>query len=210
MVGSGNRETKMDKITAAEILGVSTKTVSKYTGAGYLRVNYVAGKGVYNDEEVRQLKVDIASGAVIIGVTTPQFEGREGKAEVRTENREPEQVKVVGSGNKEVGTQLVKTESLPASHIAGSGNREVGTGNNFFYISATDLQSVLDHAQGNTIQELAAKPLLTFAEAAQLTGLSERSLRNDSKAGKLKAVRQGRADRIARKNLDKYLNAIHE
>ncbi len=70
------------------------------------------------------------------------------------------------------------------------------------------MKELLEFAgQGSTMQELSVKPLLTFAEAALLTGLSERSLRTDAKADLLPATRIGKAGRILRENLNEYLRA---
>lgn len=188
----------MNKEDAAKVLGVSTKTVVNYSNLGLLEVEYIKGKtrpvADYDANAVHELKTKIDAGEVQIG------------------KRE--------SGNMETGikkAENVETSIVPVSRNPiikqGNGNRESGT----VSLSGEDLAFLINQSakfqmaeQGTKMQELAVKTLLTFAEAAQFTGLSERSLRVDAKTGKLKAVRQGKADRILRENLDKYLKEIHK
>jgi excisionase family DNA binding protein len=59
-----------------------------------------------------------------------------------------------------------------------------------------------------TIADLAAKPLLTLAEAHTLTGLSRGILREAIDAGKLKARIIGRAWRIKRDDLNAFIKKL--
>lgn len=48
----------MNKHEVAEFLEVSTKSVERYVRAGKLKVVYVEGKAVFNEQEVEQLKLE--------------------------------------------------------------------------------------------------------------------------------------------------------
>jgi excisionase family DNA binding protein len=66
-----------------------------------------------------------------------------------------------------------------------------------------------DHVRAQpSISDLAAKPLLTLAEAHTLTGLSRGVLRDAIDAGKLKAKIIGRAWRVKRADLDAYIRKL--
>jgi excisionase family DNA binding protein len=59
-----------------------------------------------------------------------------------------------------------------------------------------------------SIADLAAKPLLTLAEARELTGLARGVLREAIDRGKLKAKIIGRAWRVKRADLDAYIRKL--
>jgi excisionase family DNA binding protein len=59
-----------------------------------------------------------------------------------------------------------------------------------------------------SIADLGAKPLLTLAEAHNLTGLSRGILREAIDGGKLKAKIIGRAWRVKRADLDSYIGKL--
>lgn len=59
-----------------------------------------------------------------------------------------------------------------------------------------------------TITDLAAKPLLTRAEAQRYTGLSRELLRKAVKTGKLKEILLGRAYRIKTEDLNAYIKKL--
>jgi excisionase family DNA binding protein len=59
-----------------------------------------------------------------------------------------------------------------------------------------------------TINELAAKPLLTRAEAQRYTGLSRELLHKAVTSGKVKELRLGRAYRMKRAELDNYVATL--
>jgi excisionase family DNA binding protein len=64
------------------------------------------------------------------------------------------------------------------------------------------------HSPAPSIADLAAKPILTLAEAHALTGLSRGILRDAIDAGKLKAKIIGRAWRVKRVDLDAYIRKL--
>jgi excisionase family DNA binding protein len=68
--------------------------------------------------------------------------------------------------------------------------------------------AVIDKARGQSIADLAAKPLLTRDEAQRLTGLSRGLLKEAVAAGKLKERLLGRAYRIKRTELEAYIETL--
>jgi excisionase family DNA binding protein len=59
-----------------------------------------------------------------------------------------------------------------------------------------------------TISDLAAKPLLTIAEAQKLSGLSRQIILDAHHAGKLKLIVIGRGYKVKRKDLDLFINKL--
>jgi excisionase family DNA binding protein len=68
--------------------------------------------------------------------------------------------------------------------------------------------AVIDKARGQSIADLAAKPLLTRDEAQRLTGLSRELLKEAVASGKLKERLLGRAYRIKRTELEAYIETL--
>ncbi|HMF55834.1 MAG TPA: helix-turn-helix domain-containing protein [Pyrinomonadaceae bacterium] len=68
--------------------------------------------------------------------------------------------------------------------------------------------AALDKAHGLSISDIAAKPLLTRAEAQRYTGLSRELLHEAVTSGKVKEVKLGRAYRIKRTDLDAYIEQL--
>ncbi len=66
-------------------------------------------------------------------------------------------------------------------------------------------EAVEVHRSKPTVQDLAAKPLLTMKEAQLYTGLSHEILTSAVEAGKLKAEKIGYARRVKRSALDAYI-----
>lgn len=68
--------------------------------------------------------------------------------------------------------------------------------------------TALDKARGLSIADIAAKPLLTRAEAQRYTGLSRELLHEAVESGKVKEIKLGRAYRIKRTDLDAYIEQL--
>ena len=68
--------------------------------------------------------------------------------------------------------------------------------------------AVIDKARGQSITDIAAKPLLTRAEAQRYTGLSRELLHEAVTSGKVKEIKLGRAYRIKRAELDSYIETL--
>lgn len=188
----------MTRKEAAELLGVSERTVGQWAKDGVLSVNYVQGKtspvADFDEAEVRSLKesreVPSSNFEVPSSGTSKASNSPDSKA---------------GSSNP---TKVGSEKSL-----AVTSNFGLPTSNPVVVIEAAHLPQLAQALHdtitgvGVSLQELSVKPLLTFAEAAILTGLSERTLRQDAKADILPATRIGKADRIYRADLDDYLRA---
>lgn len=68
--------------------------------------------------------------------------------------------------------------------------------------------TAIDKTRGQSIADLAAKPLLTRDEAQRLTGLSRGLLKEAVASGKLKERRLGRAYRIKRSDSEAYIETL--
>lgn len=68
--------------------------------------------------------------------------------------------------------------------------------------------AALDRARGQSITDIAAKPLLTRAEAQRYTGLSRELLHEAVTSGRVKEIKLGRAYRIKRAELDSYIETL--
>ncbi len=208
----------MTKAEAAAYLECDERTVTNYASDGLLETTYVKGKtrpvSQYDANQVHELKRRIDAGEIGKGIKKAgnRVNGKQENVVVESGKRETRNQEISNHESGTAGATIVLANSRNVNGKTETGKHEISkSGNNFFVISPSDFESLLERAgQGNTIQELSAKPLLTFPECAQLTGLSERSLRSDAKDGKLKARRQGRADRILRSDLDIYLQEIQK
>lgn len=68
--------------------------------------------------------------------------------------------------------------------------------------------AALDKARGQSVADIAAKPLLTRAEAQRYTGLSRELLREAVTSGRVKELKLGRAYRLKRAELDRYIETL--
>lgn len=68
--------------------------------------------------------------------------------------------------------------------------------------------AAIDKARGESIIDIAAKPLLTRAEAQRYTGLSRKLLREVVMSGKVREIKLGRAYRLKKKELDSYIETL--
>jgi excisionase family DNA binding protein len=68
--------------------------------------------------------------------------------------------------------------------------------------------AAIDKARGESITDIAAKPLLTRAEAQRYTGLSRELLREAVISGKVREIKLGRAYRLKKKELDSYIETL--
>jgi len=68
--------------------------------------------------------------------------------------------------------------------------------------------AAIDKARGESITDIAAKPLLTRAEAQRYTGLSRGLLRELVTSGKVREIKLGRAYRLKKTELDSYIETL--
>lgn len=145
---------------------------------------------IYDDEELRQLKNELdAKRGLIQGAIVRELAASDtnrGEAGVTSESSA-----MVRASTSEV-SQLAPHEfidQLAATILARQAEQK-------------------KHRQEPTITELAAKPLLTRAEAQRYTGLSRELLHAAVTSGKVKEVKLGRAYRMKKTELDKYIESL--
>ncbi len=181
----------MNKKEAAAFLGVTTRSLERYVSQNKLKVKYVKGKtrpvAVFDAVELEKLKQEMAS--------LPLSQRPSLLIEFNGENNT-----VNGNGSKtEVATRATtqlkraKTETLTKSR-----------------------QGILnpDDAASPMLKKLLAslmannKIILTLAEAAALTNISQQELRKAIGTGALSAAMKGRGWKIRRKDLESYVEKL--
>lgn len=190
---------EVDKKGALEILDVKERTLANYVSDGRLQARYEKGKtskiAVYFRADVEALKNEIDD---------PTKAANSAKVA-----KSVEVANVASPATAANSSQNTSVKSANTATLAKLATPELNGVGQFSEFAATlSAHFAAAIAESTHIQNLAVQPLLTFADAALFTGLSERSLRQAAKEGKLAAKRQGRADRILRTDLDAYLRAI--
>jgi predicted DNA-binding transcriptional regulator AlpA len=205
----------MNKIDAAEFLGVSVRTLENYVTGHKLSVRYVKGKtrpiADFDPDELERVKGEL-------GPPLPRFVDVLPPCSATAQNSEtPLNGATAQPRNKPHQTphsETAKSETPQTalallSEVSGQGGQRP-----LLQIEPEHLGELLRAAVGQhqTLQELSVKPLLTFAEAAHFTGLSEKLLREAAKedgvkaAGEaLKARKIGRSQRILQADLQAWL-----
>jgi len=143
------------------------------------------------------------------GKLTPTYgKGRTGPAPVY-EQTQLDELKRQMDGAADATHSAVKSDKSDKADRDDNGNKDgalvLRSG------SRADLVSfiaALDKARGQSITDIAAKPLLTRAEAQQYTGLSRELIREAVTSGKVKEIKLGRAYRIKRAELDSYIETL--
>jgi excisionase family DNA binding protein len=177
----------MDKKTAAELLGVSEKTVSRYFASGRLAGCYVPGKTGrqldFDSSNVERLKDELT--APIIATPKPG-------------QREP------GQSSTALARLVPPGAQSDLTPFGGRFNGEIDKE------AAARYAAVLDavEAHRKPRAELSDKLLLTLPECAALTGLSRGVLRAAIDTGDLKAKQIGRAWRVKRSDLEAWIKKI--
>lgn len=169
---------KIGREDAAKFLGVSSRTLANYVTAGKLTPAYV--KGPTRDvQEFDQGELETLKAEKESGIPLSR-------------NTKPE-----------TGIEKVEASIIPfsTSRTPESGNYESG---NFTIISDSSFGVLLDKISSVPLDR---KPILTFAEAAQFTGISEKLLRDAAKVGDLKVRKIGRAQRILQDDLIVWIRA---
>lgn len=182
----------MNKKEAAAYLGISTRQLENYARQGRLSVRKEKGRtgdiAIYDDEELSQLKteLDTKRGVIQAAVVRDGTDAADGTgAGATSESR------AIVRGPTSGLPQLSPHEFIDQLAAA---------------ILARQAEQKKKHEP--TINELAAKPLLTRAEAQRYTGLSRELLREAVTSGKVKEILLGRAYRMKRVELDKYVAAL--
>jgi excisionase family DNA binding protein len=219
----------MNKNDAAAFLEVSIRTLENYVSANRINVRYVKGKtrpvADFDPEELARFKENMGTPISRVVDGTPHNLATSNNSASAQNNatsqgdetpnnsanpNNPANSATAQNGavrNRANSKQNATTQTTQGAELARFGDVAGNGLQPILQIQPEHLQALLAAAvgQGSTMQELSVKPLLTFPEAAQLTGLSERSLRVAAKEGELKIKRMGRADRLLRTSLDQWL-----
>ena len=183
----------MNKAETIAELDISERTLANYVKNGRLPVSYVKGKtgkiADYSPEDVATLKAELAGEARF---ASPAKVIREASPATSASIEETE-----GSASK----------ASPAKTLARlEPNTTVGQGIDLLAALGDHIAAGL--ADALHIQNLAAKTLLTFPEAATFTGISEKRLRDAAKANELPTSKNlGRAQKLRRVDLDKWVDS---
>lgn len=186
----------MNKQEAAEFLGVTPRTLTNYVAAGKLSPHYIKGKtspvAEFDPDELQAVKPQMAIASnmekVEEGDGSPSEGGKEEGRISYFGKRAPKMEKV------EIPTSETALALVPRPA---------------FDVSETNArtQDTSPHAPANWTINLAAKLLLTVAEAHTLTGLSQSTLREAIKSGELKALKIGRSQRLRPQDVRAWINA---
>jgi excisionase family DNA binding protein len=173
----------MTKKEAAELLGVTERTLERYTSQNRIGVRYEKGKtsdvAAYDRGELERFK-----------------------AELERPTHRPA-IQRMSSGN-EIPTNIVNHDSTALSPLASFDVIER-------IITATasaTVQAIDTTRDERPAVEIADKVLLTLLEAQALCGLSRAVLKTAIDAGELKAQTIGRAWRVKRSDLDKWIEGL--
>jgi excisionase family DNA binding protein len=173
----------MTKQEAADYLGCSVRQLERYTSENRIGVRYEKGRTrpspVYEESEVAAFKA---------ALETPVYRGVVTSAEAPP--IESRQLATQSDGGLSALSQAAQFEAM-ARVLAAAIHRNADS-----------------EKRALTVPEIAAKPLLKLDEAATLTGLSRATLRTAIAGGELEAKQIGRAWRIKRAALDRYIEGL--
>ena len=178
-----------------DFLGVSDRTVEKYTAKGLLAVRYEPGKtrpvAIYEEEEVAKLKEKMAS----VGETNKTSQQKVEKAK--------NEVNVEISNDEYLSTEPNKALILAATKPITAGFEQM-------VVTIGKLTQTVESIRTNRppVVPVESKVVVTLAEAASLLSMSKQLLVLGIKQGKLKAAKQGRGWKIRRKDLDLYAESL--
>jgi len=185
----------MTKKEVMDFLGVSDRTVEKYTAKGLLAVRYEPGKtrpvAIYEEAEVTELKEKMTS----IGEAnkTSQQKTEKAKNEINVEIPNDEYL------NTEPNKGLILAATKP-----------ITAGFEQMAFTIEKLTQTVESIRTNRppMVPIESKVIVTLAEAASLLSMSKQLLVLGIKEGKLKAAKQGRGWKIRRKDLDLYAECL--
>ena len=209
-----------NKKEAAAYLGISTRQLENYARGGRLSVRKEKGKtgdiAIFDDEELRRLKTELdAKRGLIQGalVREPAEGGGAGPHANGDGLESSEVIRAFASQLSRLTPQefiaqlaaaiLTQAEQRQAARQLETGQAQAGP--------EQDAQGPKKRRRGpdeTPISDLAAKPLLTRAEAQRYTGLSRELLRELVTSGKVKEVKLGRAYRMKRAELDASIQTL--
>jgi excisionase family DNA binding protein len=201
-----------NKKDAAAYLGISTRQLENYSRQGRLSVRKEKGRtgdiAIYDDEELRQLKDErerehgVIRAAVVREETNVTDEAVESHANGDT----PESSEVVRAFASQL-SRLTPQEfiaQLAAAILRQSEQKQIAAPQP----SPEESKQAKKKRDETPISDLAAKPLLTRAEAQRYTGMSRELLNEAVTSGKVKQIKLGRAYRMKRAELDSHIESL--
>lgn len=206
----------LKKKEAAALLGISTRQLENYARQGRITVRKERGKtgdiSVYDVDEINQLKdeLDAKRGVVQAAVVREPAEPSEAEA---GDLESSEVVRAFASQLSRLTPQefvaqlaaaiLIQAEQRQATRQLGEGQGQAGQDD------GQQRPNKRKHdPNGTPISDLAAKPLLTRAEARRYTGLSQQLLSEAVRSGKVSEHKLGHAYRLKRAELDSYVASL--
>jgi excisionase family DNA binding protein len=210
----------LKKKDAAAILGISTRQIENYARTGRITVRKERGKtgdiSVYDEGEIQQLKTELDAKRGVIQAAVIREPAATGEAEPHANGHDLESSEVVRAFASQLSrltpqefiAQLAAAILTQAEQRQAARQLEVGQGEAEPDESQQRPKKRQHDPNQPTINELAAKPLLTRAEAQRYTGLSRQLLREAVTSGKVAEVKLGHAYRMKRAELDNYVAGL--
>ncbi len=210
------RPMSLNKRAAAAFLGVSTRQIENYARQGRISVRKERGKtgdiSVYDEEELRGLKNELDAKRGVIQAAVVMESDAPSEAEPHANGHDLESSEVVRAFASQL-SRLTPQEfiaQLAAAILRQAEQKQLEAGER--EAEPDDGQQKPKkrrHDPNETpISDLAAKPLLTRAEAQRYTGLSRKLLREAVTSGKVSERKLGHAYRMKRAELDSYVETL--
>jgi excisionase family DNA binding protein len=175
---------RITKEQAAEILGMTTRAVERYTKQNRLSATYERGRTrpvpVYDEAEVKALASSLLHPVQPAIINNDQSDNSERDVVIHSQALQR-------AGNDEalamLGKMLAASLQAQAAHEKGKGEQ-------------------------TSIADLSAKMTLSFSEAARLSGVPENHLRAAFAAGSLRGAKIGRGVRVSPDALKAYVGKV--
>lgn len=210
----------LTKKEAAALLGVSTRQLENYARAGRVTVRKERGKtgdiSVYDEAEINQLKSELDAKRGVIQAAVVREPASGGEASLNGNGHDLESSEVVRAFASQLSrltpqefiAQLASAILTQAEQRQAARQLETGQGQADQDESQQRPKRRRHNPDETPISELAAKPLLTRAEAQRYTGLSRELLREAVTSGKVSERKLGHAYRLKRAELDNYVAGL--
>ena len=210
------RPMSLNKKTAAAFLGVSTRQLENYARQGRISVRKERGRtgdiSVYAEEELHELKKELDAKRGVIQAAVVRESAAPGEAEPHANGNDLESSEVVRAFASQL-SRLTPQEfiaQLAAAILRQAEQKQLEAGQREVEPDEGHQKPKKRRHDPNEtpISDLAAKPLLTRAEAQRYTGLSRKLLREAVTSGKVKEIKLGHAYRLKRVELDSYVGTL--
>lgn len=207
----------LTKKDAAALLGISTRQLENYARAGRITVRKERGKtgdiSIYDEAEINQIKSELDAKRGVVQPAVMRELAATEQAAPNGNGHDLESSEVVRAFASQL-SQLTPQEfisQLAAAILTQAEQRqaarqlEEGQGQAESDNGEQKPKKRKHEPEETPISDLAAKPLLTRAEARRYTGLSQKLLRAAVTSGKVSERKLGHAYRLKRAELDSYV-----